>query len=264
MKTASWIVTSHHRPELLRASLAHLRDMAEVAHLPSGWQVEIVVAHAADDKVCADIAHRAGAVVVPTTQKHPSGKRNAALRECLGELVMTTDDDDFQGFGRPALAISAYEGGWQVSGIREFRRLYLATGNVVRYCGRGTLAPPKRGMPQIPPVMCGTARNYAKKLLERVHGWTADIGVLEDHDLQKRIRKRKRDDPAFEEYDFGDALADTTIICQHDCNIVPRPEVPKGKQLRHGDYVLIGEGHWSEIETFPAIVAERLREVGKL
>lgn len=264
MRTASWIVTSHFRPALLKATLDHLNAAREIGQLPDAWQVEIVVAHAARDRESADVAHRAGALVVPTTEAHPSGKRNHALRECSGELVMTTDDDDFQSYQRPALAIGAYEGGWKVSGIREFRRLHLASGNVVRYLGRGTDAEPRVDLPQIPPVMCGTARNYAKDTLVRVHGWRHELAQLEDHDLQKRIRRRRGHAPAFNEYDFGDALADTTIICQHESNIVARPEVAKGSQIVHGEYVLVGEGHWSELPDFPRIVAQRLTDVGKL
>lgn len=265
MKTASWLVVSHFRPELLKASLDHLNAVRELGHVPFGWQVEIVVAHAARDRVSADVAHRAGCVVVPTTEPHPSGKRNAGLRECLGELILTTDDDDFQSYHRLACAIAAYEGGWTLSGIREFRRLHLATGMVVRYLGRGTDdANPRAGVPTLPPVACGTARNYAKKLLEQHNGWNAQIDVCEDHELAKRIKRRRGEAPAFAEYDMGASLADETICCQTDENIVVRPEIGLGQILVHGDYVLLGEGHWTEANNFPEIVARRLQEVGKL
>lgn len=259
MKTASWIVTSHHRPELLAATLDHLR----AALWPEGWQYEIVVAHAADDRRSADIAHRAGAIVIPTKEPHPSGKRNAALRECLGDLVMTTDDDDFQSHNRPAYAIKAFEDGWQVSGIREFRRLHLASGNVVRYCGRGTEFYPNLGL-DMPPVKCGTARNYYKSLLQRMNGWRYDLAVLEDHDLHRRITKRRGEDPGIQECDLGDVLADDTIICQHDKNICPRAEVAKGEIEIHGDYICIGEGHYTEAPNFPMNVIHRLAAVGML
>lgn len=260
MKIASWIVTSHHRPELLDATLGHLR----CAEWPVDWQAEIVVAHAANDRLSAEVAHRHGCVVVPTREPNPSGKRNAALRESIGELILTTDDDDFQSYRRPSLAVAAYEGGWKVSGTREFRRLHLASGNVVRYCGQGTDGPPIPGMPSIPPVQCGTARNYSRALLEKHHGWQANLKVLEDHELNQRIKRRRSEAPGVKEYDFGDSIADDTIVCQHDKNLCPRPDLPKGRREVFGDYVVIGEGHWSEAINFPQIVAQRLIEVGKL
>lgn len=259
MRLASWIVTSHHRPELLMATLEHLRE----GQWPAPWSFEIVVAHAAGDRQSADIAHRAGAIVVPTTEPHPSGKRNAALRECCGELVMTTDDDDFQSPFRPLLAVQAYEAGWQLSGIREFRRLHLASGMVVRYCGRGRES---YGMeyPDIPPVVCGTARNYAKPLLDQHHGWNARLPNLEDHELHRRITRRRGGSAPVAEYDFGDALATTTIITQHGGNIFDRPEIARGERLIFGDYLLVGEGHWTQAPEFPDAVAQRLVAIGRL
>lgn len=264
MKTASWIVTSHYRPDLLAATLEHLREAGHVGAWPWGWQYEIVVAHAADDRESAEVAHRAGAVVVPTTEPHPSGKRNAALRECIGELVMTTDDDDFQSPRRPALAVAAYEAGWKLSGIREFRRLHLATGMVVRYCGRGALNDPRPDYPDIPPVLCGTARNYERELLVRHRGWDRRLANMEDHDLHRRITKRRGTDPGIAEYDLGESLASTTIITQHGGNIFDRPELEVGERRIFGDYYLIGEGHWSEIPDFPIDVAHRLQAIGRL
>lgn len=264
MRVASWIVTSHHRPELLAATLEHLREAAALGHWPFGWQYELVVAHAADDRASADVAHRAGAIVVPTTQPHPSGKRNAALSMCSGELVMTTDDDDFQSMQRPRLAIEAYIAGHKLSGIREFRRLYLASGNVVRYCGRGISDDPRPDYPDIPPVLCGTARNYAREMLKKYNGWDARLSELEDHDLHRRITKRRGSGPGITDRDLGDALAASTIILQHDSNIISRPDVPKGKRMIHGWYYLIGEGHWSELPDFPQEVAQRLQAIGRL
>ena len=258
---ASWIVTSHHRPELLAATLEHLREATWPAH----WSYELVVAHAAGDRASADIAHRAGAIVVPTTEPHPSGKRNAALKQCCGELVLTTDDDDFQSPQRPAHAIAAFEAGWKLSGIREFRRLHLASGMVVRYCGRGRAADGQTGYPDIPPVVCGTARNYTRALLEEHHGWNARLPSLEDHDLHKRITKRRGGSTEWiAECDLGDVLAATTIITQHGGNIFDRPEIDRGQQVIFGDYVLVGEGHWTEIADFPESVAQRLMAIGRL
>lgn len=265
MRTASWIVTSHHRPELLIATLEHLRDGIALGNLPYGWQVEVVVVCAAGDIESAHAAQAFANVILPTKEQHPSGKRNVGLRECTGELVMTTDDDDFQCHRRAALAIQVYEQGALLSGIKEFRRLFLATGNVVRYCGQGMVADFERGIPELAPVFCGTARNYAKKVLLQHNGWDPRLTMLEDHDLHRRITKRRgAGDAGVVEYDLTRSLAMTTIACQHESNIIDRPPVGKGEQMRHGDYWIIGEGHYSEIPDFPIDVARRLRAVGKL
>jgi glycosyltransferase involved in cell wall biosynthesis len=261
VKLASWIVTSHHRPELLRVTLGHLVN----AIVPLGWQVEIVVVFHAGDEASATAAAPLASRVISSSAPHPSGKRNDALKHCQGELVMVTDDDDFQSLVRVVSACAAYEAGYKLSGIKEFRRLHLASGNVVRYCGRGDLGYERTGAPNLPPVTCGTARNYTRALLEQHHGWNAKLDKLEDHDLHRRIVKRRSgSDPGVAELDYSAAVADTTIICQHDTNICPRPEVKAGKVEVFGDYVLVGEGHWTQVPGFPIEVAAALRSIGKL
>ena len=254
MPLASWIVASHHRPELLAATLPTLAW----GRWPKGWEYEVVVACHAQDPDSQAVAAACGARVVSTAQPHPSGKRNAALEVCRGELVLTTDDDDFQSPLRPAMAVSAFAAGYKVSGIREFRRLHTATGMVVRYCGRGGGLD---GEIDLPPVYCGTARNYCRDTLVRKKGWRADLPSLEDTELHKRLIKRGGAGAAAIDLDLGAMLADTTIVLQHDKNIFARPDIRRGRREVHGEYLLVGEGHYTELPTFPPAVAARLRGI---
>lgn len=249
MKRASWIVASHFRPRMLAKTL----EVLHLAKWPSGWNYEIIVAHHQDDPVSGVVASRLDCKAVSTREPNPGGKRNAALQHATGELVLVTDDDDFQSPRRPELAVTAYEAGHVLSGIREFRRLHLASGNVVRWSGSGAAG--------LPPVFCGTARNYAKRLLERHLGWRADLKSLEDSELHRRIVKRRGSEAGVREVDFGSQLANDTIILQHHSNIFDRPDIHLGQRMMHGDYQIAGEGHYAGLAMFPAHVAERLADI---
>lgn len=252
MRIASWIVASHFRPRLLDATLSALHEST----VPPDWHLEIVVAYHANDPLSGIIASSHGATIVPTDEPHPGGKRNAACKFARGELLMATDDDDFQSPLRAFVAISAHLAGHELSGIREFRRLHLATGNIVRYCGRGRQVDTD---PDLPPVFCGTARNYSRRLLEKHGGWNPTMPSLEDSDLHRRIIHRTGTEVGVTEHDLGDVLADSTIILQHDANIFrERPEIGRGQKTVFGEYLIVGEGHYTQVPNFPAAVARRL------
>lgn len=252
MPLASWIVCTHYRDQLLDACLQTLHD----AVWPAGWEHEIVVGCHEDDVRGQTVAMMRGAKIATTRGKNPGPKKNAALAASHGELVLSTDDDDMQSPMRPRLAVEAYEEGWKVSGIREFRYLHLENGHVVRWCGRGTAMRGSKVARDMPPVFVGTARNYKRSLLMSMNAWK-DIPSLVEKDLQGRIAHRYGAEA--KEKDLGIELANTTICVQHGSNIWgDRPCVPRGQEVIRGNYILVGEGHWSDVPGFPPVVAERL------
>lgn len=247
VKLASWIVASHFRPRLLHATLSVLKE----ALWPAGWTSEIVVAYHENDPQSGIIAADLGAIAVPTAQPTCGGKRNAALVASRGELILVSDDDDFSSPLRPTAAVAAYEAAHPITGIREFRRLHLATGMVIRWCGRGG---DLVGGPPMPRAFCSHARNYSREVVMRHGGWRAGLKAQVDSDLLRRIIS----EPKIVELDLGDMLADTTIHTQHDANIHARPEVAQGQRITFGEYVLVGEGHWTQAPYFPQAVASLL------
>lgn len=241
----SWIVATHFRPQLLRVALQSIADNL----YPEGWTHEVIVAHMPKDTEAPKIALELGARPLSTRQDTGGGKRNAALRAVAGELVLVADDDDHQSPLRAALAIDAFTRGHNISEIKEFRYLHLASGNVVRWCGRGTAVRPA--------VTVGTARNYRRTLLVKCNGWRP-LPRLIEKDIQARITSRMPGKFG-RSHDLGTVLSDGNIAIQHGDNVWDdRPDVPAGNGLWRGDYWLSGEGHWSKVPGFPPLLAERL------
>ncbi len=247
MPIASWLVATHYRPRLLRAALAHLR--AQV--YPPGWIPEIVVVHHEKDLDAPAVVAELGDAAVSIATSHPTGggKISVALGASVGELVLVADDDDFQSPARAMAAIAAHEAGALVSEIREFRYLHLATGNVVRWCGGGS--------PGRPAVIAGTARNYRRSTLVRCGGFKA-IPRLVQKDVQARMAARLGAAAKVRDLTTTE-IAHTTICVQHADNIWDdRPILARGVEADRGRYKLVGEGHWSDLPSFPARVAELL------
>jgi hypothetical protein len=244
MPLAAFITPTHHRPQLLRATLLRTLDQKQV---PEGWELEVMVAHNFRDpgfEVASDIGRTSAWPVrtVEVKSKTPGAKRTAAFRAARqAALIMVADDDDMQSPFRARAAINAYVKGHKISGLRDFRFLELATGKVARWVG--------------PNAKVGSQRSFQRKLLEKFGGWK-DIPRLVDKELQSRINGRY---PA-REY-LLKSLATSTICLQHDRNIWgERPFPAKGKEVLRGDYTLHGEGHYTRLKDFPREIVELLNE----
>lgn len=246
MRTASWLVVTHYRPRLLEASLAALA----ASPAPAGWALETVVAYHHGDTGAAEVCERAGVRAIACRHPTCGGKRNVALAHTTGELVMVSDDDEQHAPGRAAAAIAAYEDGYRLTGVREFRYLHLANGLVVRWRGRG-----EDGLPV---SQIGFARNYDRRVLEQVRGWR-ELPRGTDKDLHTRLQHAPGPRPP-KEHDLSHLLGLETVLLQHDANLWgDRPAIPRGVRHRRGDFMLVGEGHWASVPGFPPAVAERLR-----
>jgi len=168
MPTASWILATHERPELLALSLRHL---ARQEVLPRGWQREVVVATSPGDPG-AHIAEGMGARVVLTQSTRLAPRLNAALDAAAGELVLVTGDDDFQDPARGWVTALDYERGADVVGLSAFHFLDLHSGELARWDGGG-------------PLRAGMAVSYRRSVLEQIGGWR-DVAYV-DHDLAARL-----------------------------------------------------------------------------
>ncbi len=244
MRTATWLVVTHYRPQLLKAAIEALA----AAPAPPGWRLETVVVFMVDDHLARNVLDAMGGVVqVETFQSTCGGKRNVGLAAASGELVLVADDDEQHDPRRAAAAIAAYEAGYPLSGVREFRYLHLANGAVVRWRGRGE--------DDLPIAQVGVARNFDRRLLDQVRGWRP-LPRLTEKDLHARLQ-RTRVPP--KEHDLSAELGLGTICLQHAANIWgDRPVIARGVRHRRGDFMLVGEGHWSSVPGFPAAVAVRL------
>lgn len=250
----SWIVASSPgRSRLLEAALEHIRRSPP----PTGWTAEVCVGVDAGDHAAIAICEKMSARSFECKRTTGAAKRNLAARAALGALFLIADDDDMQAPDRATLAVAAWEKGYRVTSTREFRYLHLPSGMVVRWNGRRH----ENGNGGPEPVV-GTARNIDRKTFEAVDGFRDQPRQI-DSEIQSRITRRFRvldvDLSRIATLAHARTLWTQTICVQHGKNVWnDRPELVAGRTMRRGEYVLEGEGHWSELADFPASVAQSL------
>ncbi len=264
MPLISYLMITHRRHHLLGPVLTYLATQI----IPPGWEAELALAYDAGDAVTEKIitevtagwAMKVTAVPVPVERQGP--KRNAALAatDPTSSYVLMADDDDFHSPQRAAAVIDSHGTArrrWAPRGhtrqlttvrstvIREYRRLYLPSGNVVRWCGRGDRGAPRHHIG-------GIGWNFDRKILIRAGGF-ADVPRGQFGELQQRLERSRIFD-----HDLN-AMADDTVCLQHGTNIWDREMPALGERVLRHRQLLIGEGHYSQIPDFPSSIAEAIR-----
>lgn len=249
----SWIVATHYRRRLLETALMSIAANT----YPEGWDYEVLVSHHDRDHQAREVIasflegdrHHGvpGLNVLPVQTHHETGggKRTAALGAARGDLVLAADDDDIQSPLRARVAIEAFSRGHSLSEVREFRYLDLETGLVMRWKGHGEAG---RGQ-----VICGTARNYRRSMLQKVRGWKP-LPRLIEKDLQSRIAAMfPRHSRAFELGTLEPTMHTHTVCLQHGGNVWDdRPAIPRGAELDRGAFRIVGEGHYKDLPDLPS------------
>lgn len=240
-RVASWIVATHYRPALMRAAL----DSILACKMPEGWGIEIIVVRHDRDRDAERVLADCDVVMdLVTTAQTCAKKRNLALSNASGHLLLVADDDDIQSPIRALEACAAYEDGHLLSSVREFRQLHLSTGDVVRWTGVKDASGP----------MTGRARNYDAAAVRKVGGWDESVARGIDSELTGRLYRRL----GIREHDLGTGQARRFVCIQHQSNVWARPVVSKDRRHRHGGYILTGEGHWTTCEDFPVAYVKDL------
>jgi glycosyltransferase involved in cell wall biosynthesis len=110
----SFIVPAYNEEHELPRALAALRAAAE----SSGQPYEIIVVDDASNDATAEIAKRAGAVVVPVHYRHIAAVRNAGARAACGDVFFFVDADTFIMPAHVAGALAALAAGCSGGGAR--------------------------------------------------------------------------------------------------------------------------------------------------
>lgn len=110
----SFIVPAYNEEHELPRALAALRAAAE----SSGEPYEIVVVDDASSDATAEIAKRAGAVVVPVHYRHIAAARNAGARAARGDVFFFVDADTCIAPGHVTGALAALAAGCSGGGAR--------------------------------------------------------------------------------------------------------------------------------------------------
>lgn len=216
---AAFLVTTHHRPELLKLCLESLKDQTDI---PAGWTVHILVGAEPHDQG-AHVAQEMGATFIPVNDPKVTVKLNEMVKRTDAELVMLADDDDIQPPNRAEAAIQAYLDGYEWSGSRNCYFYDMKNDCLTRWEGD------KDGL-------IGTSMSYARKLLQEVHGWPP-IKNGKDGKIAYRIRRLHRK-PQYK--DISADVGDQLLCLQHGDNIWRRPVLEPDRQMVRGRFVVRG------------------------
>lgn len=217
-KKATFFVATHHRPELLKTCLEHLKQQ----RVPDGWIYNVLVSGMANDPGMV-VAKNEGVQYIVSPSPTVTSKLNLMLEATDAVLVMKADDDDIQPPDRLMAAVNAYRMGAAWSGVGKIYFYDLQRDRVMRWKGQAEWG------------LVGTSMNYDAAMLRKLGGWPSRVKG-EDGALATLIKALKV--PFIDTTDQMGAL----VCCQHDNNLYPRPVVEVTGRASRGGFVIHGEG----------------------
>jgi SAM-dependent methyltransferase len=216
-RRASFLVATHHRPDLLRLCLTTLKAQ----EVPEGWSVEILVGGRAADLGKA-VAEEFGATYLPVDHDWVTHKINVMVNHARGELLLLADDDDLQPPNRLAAAVRAHDRGADYSASGRLWFYDIEHDRLTQWVG--------------PPALVGTSMSIRTSTVKAVRGWPL-IGKGKDGPMAKRLREHGA---LFA--DLSGEIGDGLVALQHGANIWRRPVVEKGATARKGSFEIKGFG----------------------
>jgi len=221
---AAFLVATHHRPHLLRASLQCLADQ----QVPPGWTVEILVGGEANDPGAAVARAVQGVRYIDVPSAKVTDKLNLLARSTNADLLLMADDDDLQPPNRLQAAVQAYQQGaqWSASGVHRFVK--LETGEVARWEGKARTG------------HVGTSVSVAREAFLQVKGYPSVTSGKDGH-LAYRLTAIKA---PFR--DISAQIGDNLICLQHGKNLNTRPFPARGRTTVKGKFTILGEGTLTE------------------
>jgi len=236
MRTASLILASYNRPNLLGLTLETIAAM----EVPEGWRLEVVVAETLEGGSpqvrVDDCLH----TIYPEDTSHSVGAQfHRAYQHSSGELILMCGDDDLQSPHRLVESVKAYEAGAVMMGHGHMRFVELDTGKVCRWDG--------------PPHRAGGTMAYARSAIDDVGGWP-DIPKNADHHLHEKLTAAGH--PPSSVHVMPGRLGDTCAFLSHVTNISgPRPFTDKAHH--YGSFDLSPLPHYTELD-WPPLTAKAL------
>jgi len=219
-RVATFLVPTHHRPQILRACLQRLASQ----QVPSGWEMEILVGGTAGDPGKGVAAEFGGVQYVEIPSPSVTVKLNTMVNRLRGELVLLADDDDLQPPNRLAAAAQAHEEGYDWSGSGDLWFYHVKENRLTLWKGRG-----EEGL-------VGTSLSFRATMLRKVGGWPL-LEKGKDGPLARKLRKAGA---RFK--DLTPEIGPNLVCLQHGQNLWGRPIAQAGQKTSKGRFTIEGHG----------------------
>jgi len=226
-KVATFMMATHYRPLLLKASLQHLMNQ----RIPPGWELEVLVCGNPQDpgrQVVAALGKPFRYISVPNLTV--TSKLNACLAQAQeSDLILLADDDDLQPEDRVQRSIESLARGYNCSGVGTIFFYDLFKDRLTEWKGDA-----KKGL-------IGTGMSFKGEIVRQVGGWP-ERAKGKDGALMARLSREKT--PVIFE-DLTEKMG-RIIALQHAHNIWERNSPEKGEKSVKGSFNLTGFGMLEE------------------